>query len=220
MPQAGGSGFDAVHRLMEPAHPVPKAPRLKSPYGGGGLVGRVLSPRTALLAVPASMVAMAFTAPDMLAKLLLHIYCFFASLIEPFDPLVRAALFINAHHLEPRVCVPLSLCQTTHARSYLCCHLLQLPDKGPLRTMVKTVKGLKRQWYRKQGLPDPGDTSFMDDDDDEDDFVSAAEKAAMEKKEAEGEGGDAAEDGAKADSTDDDGGEAADDESEEDDGED
>ena len=119
MPQAGGSGVDAVHRLMEPAHPVPKAPRLKSPYGGGGLVGRVLSPRTALLAVPASMVAMAFTAPDMLAKLLLHIYCFFASLIEPFDPLVRAA-FLLMHTTSNRACVCLSLSAKRLTRARIC----------------------------------------------------------------------------------------------------
>ena len=82
----------------------------------------------------------------------------------------------------------------------------QLPDKGPLRTMVKTVKQLKRQWYLKAGLPDPGDTSFMDDDDDEDDFVSAAE--AKEKAEAEkAEAGDEEKDGSEADSAED--GEAA-----------
>ena len=168
MPQAGGSGVDAVHRLMEPAHPVPKAPRLKSPYGGGGLVGRVLSPRTALLAVPASMVAMAFTAPDMLAKLLLHIYCFFASLIEPFDPLVRAA-FLLMHTTSNRACVCLSLSLPNDSRALVSVlPLATAARQGPAAHDGEDRKGSEAAMVRKQGLPDLGDTSFMDDEDDED----------------------------------------------------
>ena len=83
MPQAN-KGADRVHRLMEPAHPKPAAPRLKNPTA----VGHLITPGKALMLMPAALVAMAFAAPDMLARLVLQVICFFGSLIEPFDPLL------------------------------------------------------------------------------------------------------------------------------------
>ena len=82
-PPARG-GVDSVHRLMEPAHPVPKAPRLKSPVSPPGLV----TARGLVLLMPAALAAMAVGAPDMLARLLLQVICFIGSLIEPLDPLL------------------------------------------------------------------------------------------------------------------------------------
>jgi len=128
---APSPSVDRTHSLMEPAHPVPASPRLRHPYLGGTQLSRLVSPRTAIVLLPATMLAMAFAVPDALAQLLLQVICFFGSLFEPFEPL--------------------------------------LPDKGLLRTLVKTVKDAKRAWYTKQGLPDPSDTSFIDDDDDDDD---------------------------------------------------
>ena len=77
-------GVDRVHTLMEPAHPVPAAPRLKNPVAPPGL----LTPQKAVLLLPAAFVGLAVAAPDLLARLLLQLICFFGSLIEPFDPLL------------------------------------------------------------------------------------------------------------------------------------
>lgn len=85
MPQFGGPEIDRVHKIMEPAHPKPVAPRLKSPVAPGL---RLVTPRNALMVTPAALVALAFAAPDLLARLLLQVVCFFGSLIEPFDPLL------------------------------------------------------------------------------------------------------------------------------------
>ena len=71
--------------LLCPNRQVPKAPRLKVPYANGPAL---LSPRTAVMLLPAGMVAMAFAAPGLLAKLLLQVICYFGSLIEPFDSLL------------------------------------------------------------------------------------------------------------------------------------
>ena len=151
MPQFGGPDIDRVHKIMEPSHPVPKAPRLKNPAATGL---RLVTPQNVLMVTPAALVALAFAAPDVLARILLQVVCFFGSLIEPFDPL--------------------------------------LPQKGLLRTLVTTVKSAKRAWYIKQGLPDPGDTSFMDDDDDDDDDEVETSSSAKADDDADDEANDEA----------------------------
>ena len=83
MPQA--SSVDNVHSLMEPALKVPKPPRLKNPVAPGLAL---LTPGKALMVLPAALVALGVAAPDLLARLLLQVICFFGSLIEPFDPLL------------------------------------------------------------------------------------------------------------------------------------
>ena len=83
---------DHVHSLMEPAQPKPRAPRLKSPYGGNPAdrsalvsLSRLVTPKTTLMVLPAVCVGMAAVCPDVLARLLMHVICFFGSLFEPFD---------------------------------------------------------------------------------------------------------------------------------------
>ena len=72
-------------QMMEPSHPVPRAPLLKRPYGQ---VGQLITARNALLLTPAALGGMAVVCPDVLARLLLQVLCFFGSLIEPFDSLL------------------------------------------------------------------------------------------------------------------------------------
>ena len=82
---AAAHPVDAAHKLMEPSHPVPRSPHVRLPYER---VGKLVTPRNALLLTPAALGGMAVLCPDVLARLLVQVLCFFGSLIEPFDTLL------------------------------------------------------------------------------------------------------------------------------------
>ena len=86
---------DSAHSLMEPAQPKPRSPRLKSPYGGNfgqdGMIislSRLVTPKRTLMMLPAVCVGMAAVCPDVLARVLMQLICYFGSLFEPFDGLL------------------------------------------------------------------------------------------------------------------------------------
>uniref|UniRef100_A0A7S2G2I5 Uncharacterized protein n=1 Tax=Haptolina brevifila TaxID=156173 RepID=A0A7S2G2I5_9EUKA len=78
--------IDSVHSLMEPAPPMPKKPWVRRPVIDGKPAARLaISPRNAMLLLPAAVGAMSVACPDLLTRLLVQLICFVGSLFEPFD---------------------------------------------------------------------------------------------------------------------------------------
>jgi hypothetical protein len=75
---------DAVHSLMEAAIERPKLPHLKLPTRHSGL-GALLTPKRAVVLLPAVLGGMAVVCPDVLAGLLVQFICYIGSLFEPYD---------------------------------------------------------------------------------------------------------------------------------------
>ena len=76
--------LDAVHSLMEAAIERPRLPHLKLPTRHSGL-GALLTPKRAVVLLPAVLGGMAVVCPDVLAGLLVQLICYIGSLFEPFD---------------------------------------------------------------------------------------------------------------------------------------
>ena len=94
VPALGGPHVDQVHSLMEPPPPKVERPRVSSPVvasprlqrpGLAGLAMQLASPARTLLLLPAAFVALYACFPEQMARLALHVLCFFGSLFEPFD---------------------------------------------------------------------------------------------------------------------------------------
>ena len=68
---------------MEAAIERPKLPHLRIPNRGG--LSALLSPKRAVIVLPAVLGGMAVACPDVLTALLVQLICYLGSLFEPFD---------------------------------------------------------------------------------------------------------------------------------------
>ena len=81
---------DSVHKLMEPAAPRERKPRIHNPIVGKpagvmAAVQMVASPKRAIMLLPAVMCTMAVASPDLLTRILVQLMCYLGSLFEPLE---------------------------------------------------------------------------------------------------------------------------------------